>query len=116
MVRYVPSTPRVIYAASGVPSLAAPLQVPMVLNVPAYAIDGDTFDAAGVRYRLSGIDTPELYEPHGREARERLQALLRGGSVTVIPVARDVYGRVVAEVLVAGVNVAAILRAEGFAK
>jgi endonuclease YncB( thermonuclease family) len=89
---------------------------PQYLNAPAFAIDGDTFDSGGVRYRLYGIDTPELSEPLGAQARARLQQLLAMGPVTVIPVALDVYGRQVAEVLVAGWNVAAVLRAEGFAK
>lgn len=89
---------------------------PQYLHTPALAIDGDTFDCDGVRYRLYGIDTPELGEPLGAQARVRLQQLLAMGSITVIPVAVDVYGRHVAEVLVAGWNVAAVLRAEGFAK
>jgi hypothetical protein len=86
------------------------------LPAPAFAIDGDTFDSGGVRYRLYGIDTPELDEPLGPHARARLQQLLGLGSVTVIPVAMDVYGRQVADVMVAGLNVAGVLRAEGFAK
>jgi hypothetical protein len=86
------------------------------LAAPAIAIDGDTFDSGGVRYRLYGIDAPELGEPLGGRARERLQQLLAMASVSVIPVTVDVYGRQVAEVIVAGLNVAGVLRAEGFAK
>lgn len=89
---------------------------PQELAAPAIAIDGDTFDAGGVRYRLYGIDTPELSEPLGERARARLQQLLAMAPVNVIPVAVDVYGRQVAEVVVAGLNLAAVLRAEGFAK
>jgi endonuclease YncB( thermonuclease family) len=87
-----------------------------VLSGPTYVLDGDTFDAAGVRYRLYGIDTPELNEPLGPPARDRLQQLLAMGPVSVMPVAIDVYGRTVAEIMVAGYNLAAVLRAEGFAK
>jgi endonuclease YncB( thermonuclease family) len=86
------------------------------LAAPAYAIDGDTFDSGGVRYRLYGIDAPELDEPLGPHARARLQQLLAIGPVTVIPLALDVYGRTVADVMVAGLNAAGVLRAEGFAK
>jgi endonuclease YncB( thermonuclease family) len=86
------------------------------LAAPAIAIDGDTFDSGGVRYRLYGIDTPELGEPLGARARERLQQLLAMAPVSVIPVTVDVYGRQVADVIVAGLNVAGVLRAEGFAK
>jgi endonuclease YncB( thermonuclease family) len=89
---------------------------PQYLQAPAIALDGDTFDSGGVRYRLYGIDTPELGEPLGQQARARLQQLLAMGQVSVIPVAVDVYGRLVAEVMVAGLNVAGVLRAEGYAK
>jgi len=86
------------------------------LAAPAIALDGDTFDSGGVRYRLYGIDAPELGEPLGERARERLQQLLAMAPVSVIPVTVDVYGRQVADVMVAGLNVAGVLRAEGFAK
>ena len=90
--------------------------VPQLLSAPAIAIDGDTFDSGGMRYRLYGIDTPEMNEALGPQARARLQQLLAMGPVTVIPVAMDVYGRLVAEVVVAGYELASVLRAEGFAK
>ena len=89
---------------------------PQMLLAPSFALDGDTFDSGGVRYRLYGIDTPELREPLGPQARVRLRQLLAMGPVSVIPVAVDVYGRQVAKVMAAGLNVAAVLRAEGFAK
>jgi endonuclease YncB( thermonuclease family) len=89
---------------------------PLYLTLPTLVIDGDTFDSGGVRYRLYGIDTPELHEPLGPQARDRLQQLLAMGPVTVVPVALDVYGRTLARVIAAGYDVAAVLRAEGFAK
>jgi endonuclease YncB( thermonuclease family) len=114
LVTHVATVPRIRYVAPL--AYGAALPPPQVLASPAYAIDGDTFDAAGVRYRLNGIDTPELYEPLGPQARERLQQLLALGPVTVYPVARDVYGWIVADVVVGGLNLAQVLRAEGFAK
>jgi endonuclease YncB( thermonuclease family) len=113
LVTHVVAAPPVRYVA---PVYGAALPGPQVLGSPAYAIDGDTFDAAGVRYRLNGIDTPELYEPLGPQARERLRQLLAMGPVSVVPVARDVYGRIIADVVVGGLNLAQVLRTEGYAK
>jgi hypothetical protein len=80
------------------------------------AVDGDTIRAGPDRIRLRGIDTPELNEPEGQAAKERLAELLRNGIVRIVPRARDVYNRLVADVFVDGQNVAEILRSEGFAK
>jgi len=81
-----------------------------------FAIDGDTIRYGSERIRLQGIDTPELSEPGGQEAKQRLEELLRGGSVQIVPHGVDVYGRTVADVFVNGQNAAEILKAEGFAK
>jgi endonuclease YncB( thermonuclease family) len=78
--------------------------------------DGDTFYAGRITIRLHGIDTPELGEPKAAEATRRLTALLRAGPVTIAPRAEDVYGRLVADVIVRGQNVADVLRREGFEK
>lgn len=75
--------------------------------------DGDTFDAGHERVRLRGVDAPELGSPGAEAAARRLRELLRQGPVTIVPRAEDVYGRTVADVYVAGVNVAAVLAAEG---
>jgi hypothetical protein len=80
------------------------------------AIDGDTIRYGTARIRLQGIDTPELAEPGGQAAKERLEELLRSGTVQIVPHGMDVYGRTVADVFVDGQNVAETLRAEGFAK
>jgi micrococcal nuclease len=80
------------------------------------AVDGDTIRAGPDRIRLRGIDTPELSEPEGQAAKQRLEALLRNGIVRIVPRGRDVYDRLVADVFVNGQNVAEILKMEGFAK
>jgi len=80
------------------------------------AIDGDTIRAGQERIRLRGIDTPEMNEPEGQAAKERLETLLRSGTVSIVPHGRDVYDRLVADVFVNGQNVAEILKREGFAK
>lgn len=87
--------------------------------VPPGAIhvhDGDTFYVGAETIRLRGIDTPELGHPKAAEATRRLIALLSSAPVTIVPRAEDVYGRTVADVYVAGRDVAGILRQEGFEK
>ncbi|MFN3681146.1 MAG: thermonuclease family protein [Nitrospira sp.] len=79
-------------------------------------IDGDTLQIGAERIRLRGIDAPELNEPGGWAATQRLKELLSVGSIHLIPRGRDVYDRLVADVFVNGQNVAEILRSEGFSK
>lgn len=80
------------------------------------AVDGDTIRAGPNRIRLRGIDTPELNEPGGQAARQRLQQLLQEGPIRIVPHGQDVYGRTIADVFVDGRNVADVLRQEGFTK
>ena len=82
----------------------------------AFAVDGDTIRVGGERIRLRGIDTPELDEPEGLAAKQRLEQLLRSGPMEIIPHGRDVYDRLIADVFINGQNVAEILKSEGFAK
>jgi endonuclease YncB( thermonuclease family) len=103
---------------------AAPLKTPKywvggashVVSGPIRVHDGDTFYADGKRIRLRGIDTPELGQPRSFAAQQRLDQLLRSGTVTIEPRAIDKYGRTVGVVMVNGHDVAAILRAEGYSK
>ena len=79
-------------------------------------VDGDTFRYGAERVRLRGIDTPELNEPGGQSAKQRLEELLRSGPVRIVPFGRDIYDRLVADVFVDGRNVAEMLDQEGYAK
>ena len=79
-------------------------------------IDGDTIRVGSQRIRLGGIDTPEMNELEGPAAKQRLEQLLRSGSIRIVPRGRDVYDRLIADVLVSDQNVAEILRSEGFLK
>jgi len=81
-----------------------------------FVIDGDTFGYGSERVRLRGIDTPELDEPNGQAAKQRLEELLRSGAVRIVPRGRDVYDRLVADVFVDGQNVADLLIREGYSK
>jgi endonuclease YncB( thermonuclease family) len=57
-----------------------------------------------------------MSELAGPAAKQRLEELLRSGSIRIIPHARDVYDRLVADVFVNGLNVAEILIQEGYEK
>ena len=83
---------------------------------PIHTIDGDTLRMGSQRIRLRGIDTPELNEPRGPEARQRLEQILKEGPIRIVPHGQDVYGRTVADVFVNGKNVAETLKQEGYAK
>ncbi len=65
--------------------------------------DGDTITALDDgntqhRIRLQGIDAPELGQPFGRVARDRLVALAKGKTPTIHTTGKDRYGRVLATV------------------
>lgn len=46
--------------------------------------DGDTFALADAKYRIWGVDAPELDQPWGIVARETLRQLLANGEITTI--------------------------------
>jgi len=54
------------------------------------------------KVRLVNVNAAELGRPGGVEAKRRLQALLRGRSVTLKPYGKDRYGRLLAEAYVDG--------------
>jgi len=66
------------------------------------AIDGDTLVCNRQKVRLVNVNAAELGRPGGVEAKRRLQALLRGRSVTLKPYGKDRYGRLLAEAYVDG--------------
>ena len=82
--------------------------------------DGDTFtglDAENrqVKIRLHGIDAPEAAQAIGTVSRKALADLIAGKTVSVEEVDRDRYGRVVANVRVAGKLVNAEMVRSGLA-
>ena len=90
-------------------------------------VDGDTLwvkkdgsegkSARNVKLRLRGIDAPEMCQDGGEAARRALRQLAQGQQVQVRVLARDQYGRSVADVWRAddGVNLAARLVEDGWA-
>lgn len=98
-----------------------------------HAIDGDTLSADGERYRLAGIDAPEVGQGArcmdelvaGALAAQRVRDLLAGAAQVVATPQRDPagprrwprdrYGRRLARVSVDGVDLGALLVGEGLA-
>jgi len=63
-------------------------------------IDGDTFETQSRQkpVRLANVDAPEKGGRGGRAATQKLKNLVEGESVLIETVARDKYGRAVANV------------------
>lgn len=80
------------------------------------SIDGDTFAVGNERFRIRGLNAPESNESGGFSASQRLDLLLHGGPVLVIPYGQDTYGRTLAEVYVNNRNVADVMKEEGHDK
>jgi endonuclease YncB( thermonuclease family) len=84
-------------------------------------IDGDTLQVQAsvsgppLTVRLRDIDAPEICQVWGTQSRDALAELVKGRTVEVRTVARDVHGRTVAAVYVDGVNVGVRLVEEGHA-
>ena len=72
--------------------------------------DGDTIkvynaEFGQVKIRFYGIDTPEKGQPYGQAAGKYLASLVAGKTVDIEPVTEDRYGRTVAIVMDAEINV-----------
>ena len=82
--------------------------MPLVTRV----IDGDTFETQELEapVRLADVNAPELGTPRGEKAKEALKQRIEGHVVDVDQVARDTYGRIVAEVSLVGLSVNAYMR------
>ena len=73
-------------------------------------IDGDTFEIPGDTIRLENVNCPEMGQSGGSAARQKLESLIGGKTVSYEGQARDTYGRLVAQVWVNGINVNAEMR------
>lgn len=70
-------------------------------------IDGDTFLTKSRKHpvRLANIDAREKGRKGGKKATEKLKGLIQGKKVEVRTVARDTYGRAVANVRAGRISV-----------
>ena len=69
---------------------------PLVLEGPAYVIDGDTITVQKTQVRLFGIDAPERHHPFGKKAKWAMVRLCKGHRIRAEITEEDVYGRVLA--------------------
>lgn len=67
------------------------------------------------RLRLDGIDAPEICQTDGREARDRLAALVLRREVQVEVTGQDRFRRTLARVWLGGDDIQALLVADGWA-
>lgn len=95
----------------------------------SYVIDGDTFDATnGKRYRLIGIDTPEIPKSEndsdnynewqvifGTKAKEYTNYFLNNNDIKVDEIKLDTYNRVVAKINVDNEDLSLSLLEKGYA-
>lgn len=102
----------VVYVPVAVAVPAAPLE--RILTGDKRALDGESLEWERTRIRLRGIDAPYVTSPQGEPARRRLQELLDAAEVTMQPFGYDNEGRTLAIVRADGVDVAQILKSEGF--
>ena len=92
---------------------------------PVDIADGDSFRIGGQRYRLHGIDAPELHQdcidalgkswPCGRRARTELQRIIGTQPVNCRAVVTDRFGRIVATCMAGGRDLAEEMVRTGYA-
>lgn len=100
--------PMLLGIAPAFPAYAADIRA---LESPALALDGATFLADQVVYRLRGLDAPSTGEPGAYAARKRLETLLASGErVVVYPVGLDHEQRMLADAVLGGTDLASLLR------
>lgn len=58
-----------------------------------------------IKIRLAEIDTPEKKQPWGQKAKQALSNLTFQKTIRVKPITKDRYGRLVAHIVVDGINV-----------
>nr|WP_255613558.1 thermonuclease family protein [Pseudogemmobacter faecipullorum] len=70
--------------------------LPARISGKCYVIDGDTIQIKETRFRLAGIDAPELEHPWGNQAKFALMRLCKGQVVTAEISPEMSYDRLVA--------------------
>ena len=86
-----------------------------------YVVDGDTVQIQPVRsgkplsIRIDGIDAPEICQAGGKEARDALKRRTLNQRVSVHGTRRDIYGRLLARIVINGEDQGEWMVAEGLA-
>lgn len=76
---------------------------------PARIIDGDTLSISGIRFRLWGLDAPELSEPFGPAAKTYLESLTAGREIRCTPTGQKTYNRIVARCFIGDSDLAELM-------
>lgn len=58
-----------------------------------------------IEVRLSSIDAPEYFQTYGQECRQELTNIIGSQTISLDPVDQDKYGRTIAVVYIANINV-----------
>ena len=103
----------------------ADVQVSSVQVSSVQVSDGDSLNVAGQRYRLQGIDAPELHQtcrdkagrewPCGEEARRQLQKLIGRAPLNCRDEGGDRYGRTIAVCMAGGRDLGEAMVRAGYA-
>ncbi|CSX10551.1 nuclease [Citrobacter freundii] len=82
-------------------------------------LDGDTVDVLSgqrtTRVRLYGIDAPEKAQAYGQRSRQALTNMVAGKTVTAVGDERDVYGRLLATIMLDTLDINAMQVSDGMA-
>ena len=108
-----------LHLAARPPRRAVALEATVTARV-VHVTDGDTVKVQGPglpveRVRLLGIDAPEMDQDFGKVARRVLADKVEGREVLLHTHGRDRYGRVLAELVLDGVDVNLAMVREGLA-
>ncbi len=93
----------------------------ILVGIVTYVGDGDTVwievdrQSKPIKMRLLGLDSPEICQAWGQQARDALKAKLLKQTVTIDTKARDEYARVVGRIELNGDDVGAWLVKNGHA-
>lgn len=113
-----------------IPSVAGAVAIVVALNgsvgaEPVHLADGDSFKLGSQRYRLSGIDAPELHQhctypsgetwPCGVRARSELRRIIGTYPVTCKAISTDRFGRILASCRAGGRDLAEEMVRAGYA-
>jgi endonuclease YncB( thermonuclease family) len=103
---------------AGTPSVAD-VSTPLLAGTVVKVIDGDTIDvqlkSGRIRVRLFAIDTPEMNQPWGKQARAALVAMVDRRAIELEPFQQDRYNRMIAGVFIGSRNINAELVRKGHA-
>ncbi len=83
--------------------------------IPSYIIDGDTFKAGNLTYRIMSIDAPELNQPHGKQSKNKLDSLIKLKPINITTQEKDAYGRILCKPTINGKRIDSILIRNGTA-